>query len=68
MVFTARVGRTARAGRGGRAITLVGPRDIELVHAIEARIGVTLAECEDVKEKDVLGVLSEVTMARRIGV
>ncbi|KAK5130636.1 putative RNA helicase [Meristemomyces frigidus] len=34
-----RVGRTARAGRTGVAISLVGQRDVELVHAIEARVG-----------------------------
>lgn len=33
-----RVGRTARAGRGGQAITMVSERDIELVHDIESRI------------------------------
>ncbi|KAH7350014.1 P-loop containing nucleoside triphosphate hydrolase protein [Plectosphaerella cucumerina] len=34
-----RVGRTARAGRKGEAITFVGQRDVDLVHAIEARVG-----------------------------
>lgn len=34
-----RVGRTARAGRSGEAVTLVGQRDVELVLAIEARVG-----------------------------
>lgn len=34
-----RVGRTARAGRGGTAISLVGQRDVQLVQAIEARVG-----------------------------
>lgn len=34
-----RVGRTARAGRKGEAVTLVGQRDVELVLAIEKRVG-----------------------------
>ena len=32
-----RVGRTARAGRGGLSLSLVTERDIDLVHNIEAR-------------------------------
>lgn len=34
-----RVGRTARAGRKGEATTFVGQRDVELILAIEARVG-----------------------------
>jgi ATP-dependent RNA helicase DDX49/DBP8 len=34
-----RVGRTARAGRKGEAVTFVGQRDVQLVQAIEARVG-----------------------------
>ncbi|TEA22191.1 ATP-dependent RNA helicase DBP8 [Colletotrichum sidae] len=34
-----RVGRTARAGRKGEAVTFVGQRDVELIHAIEERVG-----------------------------
>lgn len=34
-----RVGRTARAGRSGEAVTLVGQRDVDLVLAIEKRVG-----------------------------
>lgn len=34
-----RVGRTARAGRRGEAVTFVGQRDVELVLAIEKRVG-----------------------------
>lgn len=34
-----RVGRTARAGRKGDAVTFVGQRDVQLVQAIEARVG-----------------------------
>ncbi|KOS21268.1 ATP-dependent RNA helicase DBP8 [Escovopsis weberi] len=34
-----RVGRTARAGRKGEAVTFVGQRDVELILAIEKRVG-----------------------------
>ncbi|CAD6439437.1 d03dd66a-cb59-4dd7-be29-893541b7fc6c [Sclerotinia trifoliorum] len=34
-----RVGRTARAGRKGEAVTFVGQRDVQLILAIEKRVG-----------------------------
>ena len=45
-----RVGRTARAGRKGEAITLIGQRDVSLFLAIEGRIG---AKVEEWKEEGV---------------
>lgn len=39
-----RVGRTARAGRGGKAITLVSPYDIPALQAIEDLIKIKLTE------------------------
>ena len=39
-----RVGRTARRGRRGVAISLVGQRDVDIVHSIEERVGDELAE------------------------
>lgn len=39
-----RVGRTARAGRCGMAISLITPNDIKLLHAIEDTIGTKLTE------------------------
>ncbi|KAL9612284.1 MAG: hypothetical protein Q9167_003107 [Letrouitia subvulpina] len=42
-----RVGRTARAGRKGRSITLVGQRDVALLLAIEARVGQRMAAYEE---------------------
>ena len=42
-----RVGRTARAGKKGEAITLIGQRDVALFLAIEARIGVKMEAWEE---------------------
>lgn len=42
-----RVGRTARAGKEGAAITLVGQRDVALFLAIEARIGTKMWAFEE---------------------
>jgi len=42
--FVHRVGRTARAGRAGEAVTFVGQRDVELVGAIEERVGRAMEE------------------------
>ncbi|KAF2101683.1 DEAD-domain-containing protein [Rhizodiscina lignyota] len=39
-----RVGRTARAGRKGDAVTMVGQRDVELLLAIESRVGRKMEE------------------------
>lgn len=39
-----RVGRTARAGRSGEAITMVGQRDVALFLAIETRVGLKMTE------------------------
>lgn len=39
-----RVGRTARAGRSGKSITIVTQYDVELVQRIEAVIGKKMAE------------------------
>lgn len=42
-----RVGRTARAGREGTSVTMVGQRDVELVLAIEGRVGKQMTEYEE---------------------
>ena len=45
-----RVGRTARAGKTGRAITIVTQYDVEICQKIEGLIGMKLVEY-DVDEK-----------------
>ena len=59
-----RVGRTARAGRGGMAITLVTQYDVDRVKQIEATINTKLVEFET-NENEVLPLLRAVMVARR---
>jgi ATP-dependent RNA helicase DDX49/DBP8 len=42
-----RVGRTARAGRPGTSVTFIGQRDVELILAIEERVGGKMEEFEE---------------------
>ncbi|WVQ99398.1 hypothetical protein IAU59_006531 [Kwoniella sp. CBS 9459] len=63
--YVHRVGRTARAGRGGVAVTVVTERDVELVKMIEGEINVKLEELE-LPEEQVLEGLNKVSLARRM--
>lgn len=63
--YVHRVGRSARAGRRGRAVSLVSQYDVELVHNVEEYVGTKLEECQDVLEKDVLRLLNPVAKASR---
>lgn len=63
--YVHRVGRTARAGRGGMALTIVTERDVELVQMIEKEIGTELVEMELPEEK-VLEGMNAASIARRM--
>lgn len=68
--YVHRVGRTARAGREGEAVTLVGQRDVQLVLAIEKRVGRQMVKWEEegvnIEGRIVRGgVLKEVGEAKR---
>lgn len=59
-----RVGRTARAGRSGRSISIVTQYDVELFLRIEAALGKKIPELE-VREEDVLIFSERVGEAQR---
>ncbi|KAJ3337147.1 hypothetical protein HDU93_001528 [Gonapodya sp. JEL0774] len=63
--YVHRVGRTARAGRGGVAVTLVTEHDVNLVVNIESKIGKKLVPY-DIVESEVLALLDEVAIAKRV--
>lgn len=68
--YVHRVGRTARAGRSGESVTLVGQRDVQLVLAIEKRVGRQMVQWEEEGvniESRILkdGVLKDVGDAKR---
>ncbi|KAF8351514.1 P-loop containing nucleoside triphosphate hydrolase protein [Amanita rubescens] len=63
--YTHRVGRTARAGRGGVAVSFVTERDEEKVLNIEGRINTKLEEMK-LPEDAVLEKLNAVSTAKRL--
>ncbi|KAI0772067.1 P-loop containing nucleoside triphosphate hydrolase protein [Trametes elegans] len=63
--YTHRVGRTARAGKGGVAVSFVTERDEERVLRVEERIGTKLTELA-LPEGKVLEKLNAVATAKRL--
>jgi ATP-dependent RNA helicase DDX49/DBP8 len=64
--YVHRVGRTARAGRRGRAVSLVAESDVALVHAAERWSGRPLTKCQDVTDDMAIRLLGPVTKAARL--
>lgn len=63
--YVHRVGRTARAGRSGRAVTLVTQYDVELYQKVEQVIGKKL-EAHPAEQEAVLVMLERVAEAGRL--
>jgi ATP-dependent RNA helicase DDX49/DBP8 len=63
--YVHRVGRTARAGRGGVAVTLVSQYDVALLQRVEALTGRTLEKL-DPPERAALAALPRVAKARHL--
>ncbi|KAI8912752.1 P-loop containing nucleoside triphosphate hydrolase protein [Gorgonomyces haynaldii] len=60
-----RIGRTARAGRGGLSLSMVTEKDVDIVQHIEEKTGKKMEE-HQVPENPVLEMLNEVALARRV--
>lgn len=60
-----RVGRTARAGRSGKAIAMVTQYDVEIYQRLEGLLGKKLPECK-LDEETVLILLERVNEAQRL--
>ena len=60
-----RVGRTARAGRTGKSVTLVTQYDVELCQRIEALLGYQLSEYEGLEVEAVMLMKDRVAEAQR---
>lgn len=63
-VYIHRVGRTARAGKNGSALTLVTPFDVALKKSIEENIGTQLSEYK-VNDEEVVRIALEVDHLRK---
>ncbi|XP_010459164.1 PREDICTED: DEAD-box ATP-dependent RNA helicase 36 [Camelina sativa] len=63
--YVHRVGRTARAGRGGLAISFITQTDVKLLHGIEAEVGKKMEEYSYKKITDSLEV-TKVSKAKRV--
>ncbi|EST06090.1 DNA/RNA helicase, DEAD/DEAH box type, N-terminal [Kalmanozyma brasiliensis GHG001] len=65
--YVHRVGRTARNGKRGFAISFITERDIDVVHSIEDKIGTKLTQLEGLEDEDaILEKLGLVSTAKRV--
>lgn len=64
--YVHRVGRTARAGRSGRAISFVTQIDVELLRKIEERICRKVDKHQDLEDEKVLANLSAALKAKQL--
>lgn len=63
--YVHRVGRAARAGRPGLALSFIHELDVELLKSIENKIEKSLILSESIPEPIIISLLSEVSTAKR---
>jgi ATP-dependent RNA helicase DDX49/DBP8 len=64
--YVHRVGRTARAGRSGRALSLISPQEVSLIHDIEEFTNQKMLLSEEVTYDDVIPLLNPVAKAIKV--
>lgn len=64
--YVHRVGRTARAGRSGRAISFITQNDVDLLHTIENNVGRKIDKHMDLSDEQVLADLSATLKAKQL--
>ncbi|SPO21536.1 related to DBP8 - ATP-dependent RNA helicase [Ustilago trichophora] len=65
--YVHRVGRTARNGKRGYAVSFITERDIDVIHSIEEKINTKLTQLEGLEDEDkILEKLNTVATAKRV--
>mmetsp|Transcript_26660 Transcript_26660/g.39603 ORF Transcript_26660/g.39603 Transcript_26660/m.39603 type:complete len:514 (-) Transcript_26660:17-1558(-) len=64
--YVHRVGRTARAGRAGRSLSIVSPQEVDLVHNIEEYTKIKMTLSEEVSNDDVIPFLNPIAKAMKL--
>ncbi|EEB06143.1 ATP-dependent RNA helicase Dbp8 [Schizosaccharomyces japonicus yFS275] len=63
--YVHRVGRAARVGRFGESVSFVTEHDVDLIHAIEDRVGKQMTAYESFSENKMLEKLKQINEAKR---
>lgn len=63
--YVHRVGRTARAGRTGRSLSIICPQEVELIHTIEEFTKQKMKLSEEIGHEDVVPLLNPVAKAMK---
>ena len=64
--YVHRVGRTARAGRNGRSLSIITPQEVDLVHAIEDFTKQEMILSNEVQNKDIVTLLNPMAKAMKM--
>jgi ATP-dependent RNA helicase DDX49/DBP8 len=64
--YVHRVGRTARAGRKGRSLSIITPQEVDLVHAIEDYTKQEMTLSTEVQNKDIVPLLNPLAKAMKM--